>query len=775
MLVVARPLVGGEHPGLVSEFSDPGGMVLTFLTLLACAGWAAWRLWRGQPALYVTPADLAFLALAVAVCAAAGHASYGRAAWLAGWDWVGLALLVLLVRQLAVRPEERHGFVALVLASVVALSAEGLLQALYEVPRQSRAEQALMSAKPETAPGDFTRQELAARGLSPTPLELQELQDRFDRRRVYGPFYHPESLAAVLALGVPLLLGALVASVRSGGTGWQLSLTATALVLAVAALVCTKCWTAIAAASAVVLVAAGLAWRGRKAGVALGLLASSAVVAGLWWGGMFDHALERAGEVWPAAWSLVRDHLLAGVGPAQFAYFYPRYMAETAGAKAVTAGNAVLELWAEAGVFAVLALAAVAVLVARAVWRWWYVEASRGNRPPGSARARPGANAPGPGATQAESEPVLAWEFYLGGMIGLVLAFILRAAHAAQEDIIPETVAAGVRAVAWFAAFGLFERVAWSAEEQVGALASGAAALLLCLLVQSGIDFPSVTVFLWVSVALVLSAVTPEPAGWLSRLPAVNALAVPVLLAGAFGYFAFLFYPAAASAAAMRRSAERGAAFLEEMNKSPKLRSTTFDPVVQLDRVLEPLRGAVKDDPENVRLLVALSVWSSQLARFTSGSKGVHPAQEALDYAREARKANPEGPEGYLAEYGANMNFARDYTRAAEELEKEKPDEKRPGSAKERAQAVLRLRMTAKRRFADAAAALEAYYRQRDPMDPVLRVLLAEALFGEGRDREALEQARAARRLDERVRPPRKLSDQQRQQVEGWLKKVSAR
>ncbi len=44
-LIVARPLVLGEEPGLSANLADPWGMVLTLLWLLAAVGWAAWRYW----------------------------------------------------------------------------------------------------------------------------------------------------------------------------------------------------------------------------------------------------------------------------------------------------------------------------------------------------------------------------------------------------------------------------------------------------------------------------------------------------------------------------------------------------------------------------------------------------------------------------------------------------------------------------------------------------------------------------------------------------------
>ena len=774
VLVVARPLVGSEHPGLVSDFSDPGGMVLTFLTFLACAGWVGWRAWRGETPLYFGWVDLAFLALALAVFLGATHASYKRPAWLAGWDWVGLALLVLLVRQLAVRPEERHGLVALLLASVVALAGEALFQAFYTLPKQHTAIEAFISEESSSSPDQFLPQQMAVRGITPTPLEMFELQRRLDGSQVYGPYYHPESLAAVLALAIPLLFGAVFACIRGGGAGWQMSLASFALVLAAAALACTKCWPAMAAVWIVTALAGGLAWParmgGRKVGLPLGLLAAGAGVVALGANGVFETSIVRIREVWPAAWTLILDHPVLGVGPAQFALFYPRYMAETAAVKAVSAGNAVLELWVEAGVFGVVALAALVLLFASAVWRWWHTA--------------PSSQKPETHTAGSPDEPLVAWEFYLGGMIGLVLAFILRAGHLPTEDIIPEAIAAGLRAIVWFAAFGVFESIAWSNEEHVGSLTAGVSAMFLCLLVQSGIDFPSVSLFLWVAVALILAVVTPEPAGKLSRLPAVNALAVPALLGIAFAYFALVFYPASASVTALRRSQQAGAFFLSEMDKPAKLRSSAFDPIAQLGRAIGPLEGATREDPDNVRLLVSLSTWYSYLARYSAPTAEVNPAQLALFAARKARKANPEGAEGYLAEYIWCLNFARTLLAEADALEKEKPDPKRPTAAADRTREATRRRLTAKRLNGEAAQALEAYYRKRDPNDPVIRYLLAEALFGEDRVPDAIEQARQAKRLDDAAmrpgdegpqRTPRSLSKQQRQQVEEWLKRGSAK
>ena len=39
-IIVARPFVRAEDPGMLSDFSDPGGMLLTMFTFIVGIGWA---------------------------------------------------------------------------------------------------------------------------------------------------------------------------------------------------------------------------------------------------------------------------------------------------------------------------------------------------------------------------------------------------------------------------------------------------------------------------------------------------------------------------------------------------------------------------------------------------------------------------------------------------------------------------------------------------------------------------------------------------------------
>jgi hypothetical protein len=758
-VVVARPLVGGEHPGYLSDFADPGSMALTFLTLFAVAAWAGWRLIMRQPALYLGWADLAVFAVGLFAFLGATHAGYRRPAWLAGWDWLGTALLYLLVRQLAVRPEERHGWVAVLLAGAVAVSAEGLYQSVYVLPAQAAAEQKYREDRLTDDPTAYLNTEYLVRGMRVTPLELHQLIDRLENRRAHGPFFHPASLAAVLALAMPLAAGALLASVRGQSPAWQSGLAAVCLLAIGAAQVLTREWSAVAMVG---LAAVGLAcclYMKRPAGLIAALVVVAAGVGGVFALGL----LPRAEEVWPGAWQLLQAHFWLGVGPAQFAQIYPRYMAETAGIKAVEPGGALLDVLADAGAFGGAALVVAVGLILRAVWQWRAEDVSPSVKAPRSA-----------GGVTSPARPdddAVNWEFYLGGMLGLVIAFLLRAAAVPPEDVLGEAVVAGLRAVAWFAAFALYEGIGWTVEEHLGALLTGAAAMFLCLLVGPGLGYPSVATSLWVAVALVLATVSPRPAEWLSRQVAVGLITAPAFVALAFGYFAFFFYPASASAAALRRAQLAGLTFRVEMNKSANERSFRDPTEYVRRRLIEPVEKALKEDADNVRLMTHLADWYGQLWQLAPGERRLW--ETALAWATLARQADPLGFDGHRIEDDLRRRFAALLLSRAEalekELEKEKADQKKPVAPEaERKKMALSLRQEARQQHDFAAQQLKKY-APHDPTDPQLRYAIAAALFAAGKATEGREFAGQARDLDETVKAPRKLTDPQRKQVDKWL------
>ena len=764
-LIIVRPFARGEDPGHLSDFSDPSGMALTLLTLAGCAGWAVWRLWSRQQMLPLGTVEIGLFALTALYFIGAGFAPYSRAAYLAASEWLGLALLVFFARQMVSRPEEQQGLLAVLLATAVALSVQGVWQAGYELPALARS-----AGTPEQA----IEEQDNGRLISPVPLEKAQQIDQLRRRAVSGPFFHPSSLAACLVLLLPGLVSAVVACARSRAPHWLALLAVILALLAAVVLGMTRDALALAA-----LALAGLVWAGlylparlggARVGVTGGLVLAGLAIWGLYAGGELSAPLARWREVWPATRRLVEDHFWLGVGPAQFSFFYPRYMAVAAGYRMADPASSLLEVLAEVGVGGVLMLLLVLAVFFRGVVRWWRaegkaiaadqpVEADAGAKPTPPSLAEP-----------PEIEAPVRWEYYLGGMLAAVLSFVLRAMPHPGEDLIPEAISAGVRAVAWFVAFGVLERIAWSRGEYVGGLVVGIAALLLLFLVEPGLAYPSVAGLLWVAVALVLVLVAPPLPGWLGRQGWVGAIALPLFLGGGFGYLALVFSPAATASGNTQKARLAAALFIYDQRKPREEHTIRNAPKYVFDRVIQPLEDAERDDRGNVRTRVMLATWWVQEWMISPPSRrNVEMGKRGIAYAIRAQQANPEDRDGYLAEYNARLSIAAamklQVKRMEDESKKRKMDEKqkkalRAGIEGQQGQ-IRELGLL-------AARALEPYI-PRDPTDPELRFRLAAALIEAGEVETGREQAREADRLDGLVGRPRRLSLPQREQLVKWL------
>ena len=236
---------------------------------------------------------------------------------------------------------------------------------------------------------------------------------------------------------------------------------------------------------------------------------------------------------WDATTKIRASHPWLGVGPGNFGDYYPRYMAETAGEKLNDPHNFVLELWATGGIFVLLAvLTALAAL---------FVSAVRGVS---SESAKP----------QAASDAVR-WEYYLGGVMGLLLGFALRLPPLNDADaVLQEGIAASARSLVWFFAFALFERIQWTDQQRVVALTAGIAALLATLSVSGGIGFPSVAGPLWFAAALLMASLARTPFIFdRARVPSLG-LPVPILGSLFLIYVIFCFYPVSSSLSTLRET-----------------------------------------------------------------------------------------------------------------------------------------------------------------------------------------------------------------------------
>src|SRR5262249_28759357 len=137
-------------------------------------------------------------------------------------------------------------------------------------------------------------------------------------------------------------------------------------------------------------------------------------------------------DYWKAAWAMIHDHPWLGVGPGNFGRHYPQYMLVTATEKIIDPHNFAIELWATGGLFALLGM-----LVALAAFVRQTVPAAK----KGLDTFLPEQKVPDPFfAEPVAQEPRIHWEYYLGGMAGLLLAFWVRTSGLSPDEIIGEGV-----------------------------------------------------------------------------------------------------------------------------------------------------------------------------------------------------------------------------------------------------------------------------------------------------------------------------------------------
>jgi O-antigen ligase len=763
-------------------------MVLTLLWLLAAIGWAAWRYWlrpatgsedrsagvppapSGQDAGAPTESPTAnnwygglvqtalLLTVALVFVSAELAASYRFPARLIAWEWFGLFVSFLVVRQLAVTQAEQHGLFCVVLASAVALAAQGIYQERVEL-RQNR----------QLAEND---EEFRAKWAEENPGQdinesfLKQLKQRAMENNIYGPYAHPNSYAGFLILWLPGLIGAVVVSHRMQDVPRQSLAMRTVLMALCALLGLAALWLTHSRGALLGLAAVGVGvglivyrhlLRAHAVPVLIGLVVLAGLVYGGWRSGLLTTGIGKSGntvaqrlEYWGTTWQMIAERPWLGVGPGNFGENYTRLMPASSEEKIKDPHNFALEMWATCGIFAMLAL-----LSALAAFFYQVVRRLDGVVVEDSSIQS--SNHP------TAQSPDVRWEFYLGGMFGLLLGFVLRVNTATPGNIMAETYSAAVRSVVWFAAFALLERLAWTDRGRVLALTTGIAALLLNLCVSGGIGFPSLAGPLWVALALALNAAVLRPVPWLSRGAAL-ILPLPIFIGLFLGYGVYLLYPVLESDSLMREAVQAVAYFQSEVKKAPSERSSGIrnNPREFIKKgVIARLEQAARLTPEDARIYVQLAwgtyqVWESSQQR---ARRELPMAEQALLHGEKATQLDPHGPGGYLVQYEIRMRYAKIMEDDAERMRKGHGD---PVLVNDREQ-------TAREQYRLGAEKLEEYL-PNDPHDATLHYMLWRAWQKAVNKEKAHTYAAEALELDKLVTAPaRKLEDTQRKQLESEL------
>jgi hypothetical protein len=731
------------------------------LWYVAAVAWAAWRVWFRQESVAVCLVELGLaVVVGLVFLSAFGGARYQHPAFLIAWEWLALLLAFGLVRRLARSPHDCTGLLAAIIATGLGLAVQAGYQSAYKL-RENRAlaedtEQLRQEATKMFGP------------LEQDDPRVEVLKERLLMDHVFATYVHPNSFAGYLALLIPVAAGWAILAVYQGG--FRLSLDApagqanglprywTLLVAACALLLALALWLTHSRGSIFGVLIVGLAvlllleWqRGHRKRLIVPLLVGGALLAlvCLLVPAMLEKArqsLGHRGEYWTATWAMIRDHPWLGVGSGNFGRQYPRYMAPTAFEKVKEPHNFALEIWATNGLFATLALLGTFGIFFLRV---------------GSAIRTRGPEAKEPYA------PALRWDFYIGGLAGLVLGLLLQAGDLSLDGLIREAVLTVIRVVVWLAVFTLLQGIPWSGRSLTVALTAGVAALLLNLCISGGIAFSSVAQPLWVMAALALNSAQSSAAAEQDAHPTVpqtsrsgyRLLPLPLLTALALAYLVQAFLPANKCLNAMAEASSyygdvpgfpgwRNSKLPDleaKLQRGPayrKLEASREAGQYLRQHILRPLEAAARADPGNSAPLLALAQWLGEQGRIASDPR--RSFENGLEQARRAEQLDPDNKEAYLA--GCRLH------RLLGQLGGDPTKE----HYRQSAQAL--------------AAAVEL-----DPTEARLRYDLAEAWFLAGDRLQGQHQAGLALALDDQATSVgRRLTASQREQARKWLERPPA-
>ncbi|MFL5242075.1 MAG: tetratricopeptide repeat protein [Gemmataceae bacterium] len=751
-LIVARPLVAGEDPGLLRPWSGPGGVVLLFGWLLLGVGWAI-TLLIARPKTWKSGfLEASFLGLVVLLFFSAQQASYKHAAWLVAWEWLGMFVAFFLVRQLQVTSAELRGLLAVLLATGVAVSAQVTCQSLtgHKAPAATGSLHAL-----------------------PTETEWHSGAVSYSEQPYCSPFEDPASLACFLGMLVPIALGG--AALCRGGPIWRSAL-ASVLVLALGI---GMAWSFGYFPSTLIplfaLAITGLllfVWQRNRAQIPKRsksqpqapsalvrpqfsrtwvLTGIAVMAAGLVLLGMkipLRSMAEERWDAWTASARMMEAHGWLGVGPGNFDRYVDRYLPPHHLYDLTQPLNSYVELAATGGWLALGALLLVLGLFIRAAYGSWQSQD------------------PEPDVYSDPSRTP--WEFYLGGMAGLLLGFLLQAHGKSGHDILHDAAMAGIRSVVWFAAFAFVDSISWPRIAIARLAGWGALTAIGSWTMLGGTSLPSVALPYWVLAALCLNAL-PKRLARESTLPWFGpVLALPLLIALAVAGYLTVVYPVLASATATHRALLAGRLFLEDEKKPAEQREIKSAKDVLQRRVLKNLveavrldggnlgenenadeanqdRGSMRSDFGDARLHLYLAYWYGRLWQLEPYN-GEWSRDATWHAARVRQVLDPEGRDGSLAEYRLRILFA-----------KKAKQSNVPNQAKDQYKlAAERLREVI----------------QKEPYDPRLYYLLAEALIESDQVEDGRTAAREALNQDRDGLPSdRRLTEHQIDQLRAWIKK----
>ena len=600
LLVVAR----AYYP---SEDAETGSGLVWVLLLLMVSGLAVVaNLVTGVTRFRWSWVDLAVLVLVVLVGLSAGHAADRRAAITMAWEWGGMGLLFLMMRSLPRTRAESSALGLVVVATAVAVAGYGLYQASVEFP--------MIRHQFERNPVAI----LAQLGIAPgTPSAEAFKQRLMYSNEPFSTFALANSLAGFIVGPLLILMAIGLASLSRDGRDrpwWGLTLATLPGLTLLICLLLTKSRSAYVGFFLGLLI---LAWTSRSviprrwllgAGVGLGLLLAGLVGVGVASRQLDIQILTEAKkslgyrwEYWVGTWGIITGApspfatdssavggipgmgstdpvsptpgaFWWGVGPANFAGPYLQHKLPEASEEIKDPHNALLEVWAESGFLAMLALGV--ALVGGALLILW----------PGRSRTE---------TVEATIETSgwltprgTGWLVSLGGLGWFGVWALGQVNPVTQADM---TVRWLVLGASWLAAIMLVGPIA--TRGGVPAVGVGAAFVAMAVELQAagGIGVPSVAMVLWLLLALGLNLREDRPSG---RLRVIDGLGPGVALACGWAVLAGTFYGAVIPGWRSDLAVAEGEAAMASKPPRFEVARNAFARAIELDRYsVEPWLG----------------------------------------------------------------------------------------------------------------------------------------------------------------------------------------
>jgi O-antigen ligase len=532
-LVTARAFWPSESN--IQEDAAGNGLIWILLLLIVAGLALASSLISGRFHWRFSWGDAAFVVLVLLVATSSLHAIDRRPALNLAWEWTALGLIYLLYRTLPRSRAESTALAGALVATALAVSVYGIYQAKVELP-QLRAEFLQNPQRLARAMQDLN--------IQPGSASEEAFRNRIlNSNEAMSTFGLANSLAVFIVGPLVLALGVLLCNLERGGSsGSRWSSIAPAIPLLLIMLFCLNLTKSRSADIGLMIGAALIAWQARKLVpprvlIITGALGFSVVIAiivsGLMTGQLDREVLTQTPlslryrlEYWQGTWAVITQGagsisralqspvFWSGLGPGNFRMEYLKYKLPQASEEILDPHNLLLEVWATAGFWAL-----VAALFALTAVLWNLLFAPSNSAPDDS-----------PDVARPPARSIIYW-----ASAGWALAVIVGDLNPFKDDLFVRWLILGA---SWVVA-ALLGAPLWR-RRPIPASAAGAAilAITISLLASGGIGIPTVSLGLWSMVAIGLNLRDDRKCGihreYNSRVPGFVLLTAWAAVLGTF-------------------------------------------------------------------------------------------------------------------------------------------------------------------------------------------------------------------------------------------------